>query len=208
MKKIGIPAWSLGENSFGVTKPYLNWLSQFGEIHMLMPSTTIREDLDLVILPGGADLAPQSYGEAPGLFTGNTDVYKQYFFDVNLPQYIAAGTPIFGICLGFQQLCAHFGGKLIQDFPYDYSSKHRGELVDTLNFETRYANNANKPYKVNSLHHQGCNELPEGCEVIARSQDKNIEIAKFAENIYGMQYHPEEINDPIAKVLIYELLGE
>lgn len=206
MKRIGLVAWATGENSFGATKPYLNWLGQFGKVELLLPSTGMTEGLDLLVLPGGADITPQSYGEVPGYYTGNPDVYKQYFYDNNLRQYIDAGTKIIGICLGFQQLCALYGGKLVQDYPFAYSSKHRAEFVDTLTFEAMYADGSD--YKVNSLHHQGCFSLPEECTVIARSQNKNIEIAKFTENIYGFQYHPEEINDGIANEIVNLLLSQ
>lgn len=205
-KRIGIVGWSLGENSFGVTKPYLNWLSQFGDVEILLPNKGIKEGLDLLILPGGADLAPQAYGEVPGLYTGNTDVHKQYFYDVNLPQYLETGIPVVGICLGFQQLCAKFGGKLEQHVGFPYSTKHRGELVEELVFEALYKNSPKNPYKINSLHHQGCYVLPEPCLVIARAQSENIEIAQFSENIYGFQYHPEEINDAIANTIVSKLL--
>ena len=213
MKKIGIVGWKTGENSFGVTIPYIDWLSNFGIVHILSPQKGIVEDLDLLVLPGGADIAPQSFGEVPGFHTSNTDVMKQYFFDNNLDQYLANNTPIFGICLGFQQLCVKFGGKLEQHYPFNYSSKGRHDKVDTLAFEQQMYDIVLKSsipakYEVNSLHHQGCFSLPNPFNVLAREKaDGNIEIARFAENVYGVQYHPEEINDGISEVIIKQLLN-
>ena len=213
MKKIGIVGWKTGENSFGVSVPYINWLSNFGIVHILSPQKGIVEDLDLLVLPGGADIAPQSFGEVPGFHTSNTDVMKQYFFDNNLDQYLKNNTPIFGICLGFQQLCVKFGGKLEQHYPFNYSSKGRHDKVDTLAFEQQVYDIVLKSsiptkYEVNSLHHQGCFSLPNPFNVLAREkEDGNIEIARFAENVYGVQYHPEEINDGISEVIIKQLLN-
>ena len=213
MKKIGIVGWKTGENSFGVSVPYINWLSNFGIVHILSPQKGIVEDLDLLVLPGGADIAPQSFGEVPGFHTSNTDVMKQYFFDNNLDKYLANNTPIFGICLGFQQLCVKFGGKLEQHYPFNYSSKGRHDKVDTLAFEQSMFDIVLKSslptkYEVNSLHHQGCFSLPNPFNVLAREKvDGNIEIARFAENVYGVQYHPEEINDGISEVIIKQLLN-
>ena len=213
MKKIGIVGWKTGENSFGVSVPYINWLSNFGIVHILSPQKGIVEDLDLLVLPGGADIAPQSFGEVPGFHTSNTDVMKQYFFDNNLDQYLENNTPIFGICLGFQQLCVKFGGKLEQHYPFNYSSKGRHDKVDTLAFEQQMYDIVLKSsiptkYEVNSLHHQGCFSLPNPFNVLAREKvDGNIEIARFAENVYGVQYHPEEINDGISEVIIRQLLN-
>ena len=205
MKKIGIVGWNTGENSFGVTKAYLSWLHQFdADVEILTPKLGIVEDLDLLILPGGLDINPSTYGMIPDYNTSNTDVMKQFFFDVNLDQYINAGIPIFGICLGFQQLCVKFGGTLEQHYPFNYSSKHRGEKVDKLTFLPPY--NAKK-YEVNSLHHQGCFDLQETMIIAKEEKDHNVEIAKFTERIYGVQYHPEEIDDSFANSIIVKLLN-
>jgi putative glutamine amidotransferase len=212
MKKIGIVGWNTGDNSFGITKAYAEWLAQFGTIHIVAPQKGIVEELDLLILPGGLDLAPQASDVLPSFYTSNTDVMKQYFFDVNLDQYIAAGIPIFGICLGFQQLCVKFGGTLIQNYPFNYSSKSRSEKVDELKFsENLFAmidkTSIPKKYEVNSLHHQGCYDLSESMILATEKNDLNIELAKFSDNIYGVQYHPEEINDPISNFIITKLLN-
>lgn len=98
-KLIGIPGWSTGEGSWGVAKSYLEYFSDFGKVVILSPDEE-NTNVDLVVLPGGMDMNPRSYGAVPGFKTGNTDVFKQFFFDVNLPQYVQSGTSIFGICLG------------------------------------------------------------------------------------------------------------
>ena len=219
MKKIGIVGWNTGENSFGASKSYLTWLSLFGDVQILLPKKGVVEGLDLLVLPGGPDLSPNAYDEVPGFNTGNSDLMKQYFYDNNLDQYLKLGVPIFGICLGFQQLCAKFGGKLEQHYPYPYSSKARWELVEPMyfNFETSSANEFLKdikaptkkePYKINSLHHQGCHALPANVEVLGYSDYNNIEAARFGENIFGVQYHPEETYDAFSRNIINYLLKQ
>jgi len=219
MKKIGIVGWNTGDNSFGVTKPYIEWLSKFGLVQILSPQQGVDETIDLLVLPGGLDVAPQSMGQVPGFFTSNTDVMKQYFYDNNLDQYLEKGTPIFGICLGFQQLCVKFGGQLVQNYGFNYSNKGRYEKVDELATLSGLFNLVNekhfketfKKYEVNSLHHQGC--FIEGIEgtsiepLAIEKTFKNIEIAKFNETTYGVQYHPEEINDGLASLIIKKLLN-
>lgn len=102
---IGIPAWSLGDNSFGVQKTYLEYFAKFGQVEILTPNEDIREDLDLVVLPGGQDVQSTHYNAVPGFMNSLSDPFKDYFFKNNLPKYIENNTPIFGICLGID-LCA------------------------------------------------------------------------------------------------------
>ena len=114
---IGIPGWKLGDNSFGATVHYLDYISRFGNPKILFPQDD-NEELDLLLLPGGPDVSPSSYGRNPGFYTGNPDVFRQHFFDNNLKKYIDKGTPVFGICLGMQMLNVFFNGTLTQDMKY------------------------------------------------------------------------------------------
>jgi putative glutamine amidotransferase len=212
-KKIGIVGWNTGDNSFGITKPYAEWLSLFGTIHIIAPQTGMVEGLDLLVLPGGLDLNPANAGNLPSFHTTNTDVMKQYFYDVNLDQYLEAKVPIFGICLGFQQLCTKFGGTLEQNVYVAHSTKGRHELVDELLFTnniysiiTKDSLKQIKKYEVNSLHHQGCYDLNEDMILARETNFGNIEIAKFNETTYGVQFHPEEINDSISNIIVNKLL--
>lgn len=103
-KTIGIVGYSLGDNSFGAGKLHLDYISNFGKPRILMPSDEDVQDIDLLYLPGGLDLNPSNYGQAPGFFTSNSDVHKEYFYRVMLPKYVEANIPIFGVCLGIN-LC-------------------------------------------------------------------------------------------------------
>ncbi len=102
------------------------------------------------------------------LHTGLTVILtnlKNSFVQQNLQQYIDLGIPIWGTCLGFQQLVVKFGGELCQSIPYShgYSSESRNELVHDLIFTSAYRNIETKliakakakVIKANSLHHQG-----------------------------------------------------
>lgn len=210
-KKILIPGWALGENAWGVTKPYLHYFSQFGQVEILTPREGIEKG-DLLVLPGGMDMNPNSYGEVPGFFTGNIDVYKQYFFDVNLKQYINAGIPVFGVCLGLQNINVFFGGTLIQHgyFPYTERNEEKELLSFNLNGEDRSLVKNLHGYKVNSMHHQAVSNdtLGVGLIPLAYSHDhKNIEALRHEHlPIYGVQFHSEEIHDEMSENIILKLL--
>lgn len=220
-KKIGIVGWKSQEH-FGVSLPYLEYLSRYGKIEILLPDEGLKEDLDLLVLPGGPDVNPFCYGQVPGFRTGNQDVYKQYFFDQNLKQYIDNGTPIFGICLGLQQIGVMFGSELVQDMLYTPYSNPRTELVEELNINKPGLNrlfpllkqqgtNVDQKVKVNSLHHQCLENIGEEFDVIATSKSTHTIEAIIHKKlpIAGVQWHPEEIGDNwISRSIMKTLLNK
>jgi len=208
MKRIAIPCWSTGDNSFGVTKPYLEYFSQFGQVEMLTPRKGIVEGLDLVVLPGGLDTFSHRYGQVPGFNNTNCDAFKEYFYEVNLPQYINAGTPIFGICLGFQMLNIYFGGELIQNIWWDHgdSTRDRSELAHIVYEVTKYDDEKEcwlinqvkekDAMKVNSLHHQGIqiDGLGNNLKPLLLSEEGIVEAFEHKELlISGVQFHPKTL---------------
>jgi putative glutamine amidotransferase len=215
MKKIGIVGWSTDEKSFGVTKVYLQYLSTFGQVEIITPSNSIRNDIDLLILPGGDDMSSSLYGEIPSFMNTDSDLFKEYFFVNNLKYYIEYKIPIFGICLGFQQLNVYFGGKLTQHLPdlsINYYSEPRNKLVHSIDIEIpsmsiKYTD------EVNSLHHQGVllKNLGDKLNCIAKlNSGENILVEAFMHEelpIAGVQWHPEYIYDELSKKLINYLLN-
>lgn len=73
------------------------------------------EALDGVVLPGGGDVDPRLYGQAPGpaLYDVNEE---QDRLDIAVARRaLDAGTPVLGICRGHQLLNVLYGGTLVQD---------------------------------------------------------------------------------------------
>ena len=224
-KKILIVGWKTGENSFGVTAPYLEYFSQFGQVEIATPQEGIREDIDLLILPGGKDLSSSIYGQVPGFMNSDPDLFKEYFFKQNLPQYIEAKTPIFAICLGMQMTNVYFGGSLTQHLMYHgfYSSRSRDELVHEVypvtNFKDGkwiFSKQKNDIFKVNSMHHQGVylDQLADDLSPLLFSEGVNERgqylVEAFKHNtlpIAAIQYHAEEIYCDFATNMINELLN-
>ena len=97
IKRIGIPAYRLGPNSFGITTPYMEFIETFGEPVILHPNTPILDDLDLLILPGGPDVDTYRYNQYPGPYTQAPSPTLEWFDRDKLPGYIENGTPVFGI---------------------------------------------------------------------------------------------------------------
>lgn len=206
-KTIGIIGYSMGDNSFGAGKLHLDYLSRFGKPRILMPTDEDVEDVDLLYLPGGLDLNPSNYGQVPGFFTSNSDVYKEYFYRVMLPKYVEANVPIFGVCLGFQMLNVFFGGSLTQHLPDHPESSMRGraghrilKVVDVeeggfiLEHKKTKEGKEIGGFEVNSHHHQGVliENLSKEFEPLYASLDGVVEIMQHkTKPIFCIQSHPK-----------------
>jgi gamma-glutamyl-gamma-aminobutyrate hydrolase PuuD len=214
-KLIGIVGWATGENSFGCSKAYINFLSRYGKVIILAPTSDVIDGLDLLVLPGGADMSSHIYGEVPFMWNTSPDLFKEFFYTNNLSKYIELNIPIFGICLGMQQIGVHFGAKLDQNITnHPYSNESRQECVHKImilkSSTVEHIIGVNN-FKVNSLHHQVINykSIPNCIELVGVSdKDFSIEIIKHkTKPIWGVQYHPEEIFDKASHNIIKKLLN-
>lgn len=222
MNKIGIVGWKVGDNSFGVTVPYLEFLRNSikdADVVTLMPWSAPQE-LDLLVLPGGPDINPLNYGEIPDLSIQKSCPFREGFDRLVLPEYIASGTPVFGICRGMQALAVHFGAKLYQNMYHETNDPHkRWDRVHVLEMQREASyilglKLGKKEYKVNSLHHQSVREetLPQEMIAIGKHPDcpyGGVEVVVHTElPIAGVQYHPEELGfDQISLSIIEKLLN-
>ena len=224
-RKIGVPLWMTGANSIGSTISYIMYAEQFGEVIPLMPTHTVREDLDLLITVGGSDVDSLTYGEVPGYFNSKPDPQKEWFDKVYLPQYIAAGVPLLAICRGFQAINTHLGGKLIQHMSHEtnkpedpYKTMHNIKInaIDFWNFSEFAPVLQNRQpqriYGVNSRHHQAIDPrfLGEGLSVLAtHEKDNTIElIAHNTLPIIGIQSHIEDCMDYDTVVLMENMINK
>lgn len=216
-KIIGIPGYKVGD-AYGAGLNHLEFLNTFANVRIIMPwenPTEVCNSIDMLYLPGGMDLNPVVYGQVPSFKTGNQDVFKQYFYDAKLNHYIDYGIPIFGVCLGMQELAAYFGSKITQDLKFHAQSSDRWE---TAHYIYNVANIKTK-FKVNSHHHQCVlgNDLSKELVPlyfaewedgkIYKKDDVIIEAFKHETlPIYAVQWHPEELYDNFSVNCIKQLL--
>lgn len=222
MIKIGVSACffypDLSRATFGPkTLSYLendmgNYVARPNVLPILIPELPkekklkIIAELDGLVLQGGSDLAPETYGEKPiGKWLGDAtrDAYELELIDLFLKQ----DKPVLGICRGFQLMNAYFGGTLYQDIdtqkPTD--TKHRDAVeydqvhhevtfVEGSFFESLYA--GEQQPMVNSVHHQAVKDLGNGLVPQAYSKEDDFLEAFIHENaepgkVMGVQWHPE-----------------
>jgi putative glutamine amidotransferase len=162
------------------------------------------EMLDGLVLQGGNDLAPQTYGETPLHADWHGDrVRDRYELDL-VDRFIQAGKPVLGICRGCQLINVAMGGTLYQDIPTQLpqalrhvDSAHYERQLHTVNIlpGTRLA--ALYPDRpaatVNSIHHQAVKDLGRDLVVEARAPDGMVEALRWQgpSYVFGMQWHPE-----------------
>ncbi len=161
--------------------------------------------LDALVLQGGNDVAPESYGEQPLRPEWAGDKVRDRYEVELIQAFIDAGKPVFGICRGLQLLNVKFGGSLYQDIPTqrpearkhvdrtEYEKLHHSvDLVPGSRLASLYPGQASA--RVNSIHHQGIKTLGRGFEVEARCPDDGmVEAIRMTGGpwIAAVQWHPE-----------------
>ncbi len=196
-----------------------HWLLAGGACAVMVPavdaqSTVQRSDIDLhdyaalldgLVLQGGNDVSPESYGEAPLHADWQGDrVRDRYEMDL-IRAFVQAGKPVFGICRGLQLLNVSFGGTLLQDIATQrpqalahrelgrYEDHHHAvEFVPGTHLASLFPGRARAT--TNSIHHQGIKDLaPEFIAEALCPEDGMVEAVRWRGPSYvaGVQWHPE-----------------
>jgi putative glutamine amidotransferase len=178
---------------------------------LLAPDAELVEDprealelIDGLLLTGGADIDPETYGEPRHAETGETMPERDAFEIAIARGAIELDLPLLGICRGMQLLNVACGGTLHQHLPERLGHEdHRrvpgsfddadhdvelapGSLAARVAGETHHA--------IKSHHHQGVDRVGEGLLLSGRALDdglpETIEMPD-KEFVLGVQWHPE-----------------
>jgi gamma-glutamyl-gamma-aminobutyrate hydrolase PuuD len=194
----------------------LQWLMAEGVLPVLLPRASgalwakdLLEGLaiDGLILQGGADMAPESYGEAPVRPEWSGDRARDIYELELISLCLAADKPVLGVCRGAQVLNVACGGTLWQDvatqFPqgrvhrdWDVYDRHTHEIAMESGSQLSGWYGGALGGRINSVHHQGLRSLGRDLVVEARSiPDGLVEAVSLAGGpfAYGVQWHPEFI---------------
>ena len=184
---------------------YINALIQAGAQPVAIPpgadATPLLDQLDGLVLTGGADVDPAFYGQAPHPLTE----IERDRDDLEIPLIKAAldrGVPVLAICRGHQVVNVALGGTLIQHLDH---AEHIGDSANNR-AEIRHPRLRVDPHSVlgellatqkiatNSLHHQGVDQLAPGLRATAWSDDGLIEGLETPDGtLLSVQCHPEEL---------------
>ena len=208
----------------GKTLQYLeqtvaHWLMAHGALAFMIPTvpqgaSVTRASLSLgdyvraldgLVLQGGADVSPTSYGEEPLRQEWRGDRVRDLYEIELFWECAIQGKPVLGICRGLQLINVALGGSLYQDIAtqvpesirhvdpeaYDRNG-HEIEIVAGSGLGRLYG--FARRAAVNSIHHQSIKVLGRGLVVEARSPaDGVIEAVRWTGASYalGLQWHPE-----------------
>ena len=190
------------KESFGLNKYFKDIFEDLDVLLFPISSTTQLEKVvdicdGLLITGRSIDINPKYYGEQAIHQTNISNFYnKEDELDFLLIQsFYKANKPILGVCAGIQAINVCFGGSLYQYIPNHTSQSsinmHNIKLEKNSFLEKCYGTDS---MKVNSFHHQAINRVADNFKVTAISDDGIIEAIEF-NNIVGVQWHPEKMND-------------
>jgi putative glutamine amidotransferase len=167
----------------------------------------IYERMNGILIPGGVDVDPAVFGEAPHERLGRIDPARDRV-EIQLVRWaVEDRKPLLGLCRGLQVINVALGGTLYQDLETEYPNaiKHdyfpnygyaRDHLAHPVAVEAgsrlRHAL-ADPSVPVNSMHHQGIRALASSLVASATAPDGLIEAAELPNDSYlvGVQWHPE-----------------
>jgi len=168
------------------------------------------DDVDGLLLTGGADVSPRTYGEAPIDARWPGDAVRDAYEIKLVRLALARGLPILGICRGAQLLNVALGGTLWQDIPTQVEGAlvHREwERYDDVGHVVELARGSwislvyggATELVVNSVHHQGLRRVPQELRATAWAPDRIVEAIESTDRerwIVGVQWHPEWLEPP------------
>jgi len=162
----------------------------------LAPADRVR-GLDGLLVPGGYDIDPRRYGQAPLPTTVQADFAAQDQFEADMmAAALDAGVPVLAICRGFQLLNVEFGGTMVQDVEAD--SIHRNSIHDVrIDPDSALARTTGvTELPVSSYHHQAVDAVGEGLRVVGTAPDGVVEALEHPDaELIAVQWHPEDNAD-------------
>jgi putative glutamine amidotransferase len=190
---------------------YVRALQRAGALALVLPPDEAAvEDPDLLLdridgllLAGGADIDPASYGAEAHAETKGTWPERDRFELALTRRALERDMPVLGICRGMQLLNVALGGTLDQHLPQSIGDgRHRSVAGSFGTHRVRLAAGTlacdaagTDGLLVMSHHHQGVDRLGEGLEVSGWSvDDEVVEAIEVPDRSFalGVVWHPEE----------------
>ncbi len=213
---------------YGARQTYVRAIEAAGGVVVLIPPqpdtdqiASLLDRIDGLIIPGGEDVGPANYAEAPHPQLGRIDTQRDRAEIALVRGALDCRLPLLGICRGMQVINVALGGTLYQDLAeqlpgalrHDRKDAPRARLAHAITIDpgSRLAVAlGTTTQQVNSLHHQAIRAPGRGVTIVARATDgvpEGIEI-DHQPCALAVQYHPEELvaTDPASARLFATLV--
>jgi putative glutamine amidotransferase len=193
---------------------YFEGVTRAGGIAVLLPPQPVDDEiaarvldgLDGLVITGGKDVDPASYGQAPHPTTDEPRRDRDAWEFALLAGALRRGLPVLGICRGAQVLNVALGGTLHQHLPDVVG--HNGHQAGNAVFNTsavhtvagtRLAALIGESSDAQCYHHQAIADLGDGLVVSAQDSDGVIEAVELPGErfVLAVQWHPEESLDDL-----------
>ena len=222
-----------GKTLLYVEESMLSYVMRNGALPVMLPRSlggftpkALLEGVDGLLLQGGADVSPTSYGEEPLEDRWSGDRARDDYETALIQESIASDKPVLGICRGVQILNVALGGSLYQDINTQIGGSlvHRNwDVYDGLEHEVELTEGGRlaqiyesaPAMRINSIHHQSIKEPAPGLTVEACSpSDGVVEAVVLTEYTaserlpyaVGVQWHPEFHKPGVSDLLEPDLL--
>ena len=192
-------------------RTYVKALQRAGAIALVLPPDPaavsdpdmLLDLVDALLLAGGADIDPASYGAEAHPETKGTWPERDAFELALTRRALERDMPVLGICRGMQLINVATGGTLDQHLPESIGDgRHRSVAGTFGTHQVRIAPGTlacsaagTEGLLVMSHHHQGVAKLGEGLTVSGWSADDDIvEAVELPDRRFalGVVWHPEE----------------
>lgn len=146
-----------------------------------------------VLMPGGSDMNPKTYGEEPTTeeIYGVDDLQDEV--DLSLVHHVFENAiPLLTVCRGTQVTNVALGGTLLQHM--DQPHRHH---VAQVNLEQNVEDFglSSPTVAASCYHHQILKELGSGVVPIAHAAEGHVEAVRYDDSkgwAFGVQWHPED----------------
>jgi len=191
-----------------VADTYVEAIQSTGALAVLLPvepdaPERLLDRIDGLLLIGGADLDPRTYGQQP-----ESDVEATYRerddFEIALTRAaVERGMPYLGICRGMQVLNVALGGNLDQHLALEDGTTPHRRIVGTFEGNEQTIRLQPGSLAARALeedvhegrchHHQAVDRLGGGLVVTGRADDGVPEAIELSGGgwVLGVQWHPE-----------------
>jgi putative glutamine amidotransferase len=191
---------------------YINAIKNANGIPLMIPSelnevarTELLQTFDGFLFSGGGDISGEYYDGQQHQLISNVDFGRDNLEMSLMQAVIDQDIPFLGICRGLQVLNVAMGGTLFSDiasqksdpikhdYLIDYNRDYLAHKVEIVSGSKIHHIFGNSVLEVNSLHHQGVQNLAIGLNEVGFAPDGLVEALELPDHKFGLavQWHPE-----------------